>query len=103
MRLFNVWLDKETGKFVVGAEPPEVSRTHPNGTDREVVEMALCTQSTPWLHLGKLSVSNSISLDQILELLKLAPKLHNVDIPETKQYAEALARYSAFAVPTSNA
>jgi len=101
-RQFRVWQDGENGTIRVGVNGPELSRTYPNGTPREVVEMALCRQSTPAFPLAKLWVSSSISLDQILELLKRAPRCHSVDIPETKQYDEALARYSAFAVPTSS-
>jgi hypothetical protein len=103
MREFRVWQEGENGPIRVSGNAPEISRSYPNGTPREVVEMALCKQSTPSVPLARLSVSSSISLDQILELLKRAPRLHSVDIPETKQCDEALARYSSFGVPTSNA
>jgi hypothetical protein len=102
-RKFRIWQEGENGPIRVGVNAPETSRTRPDGTLREVVEMALCTQSTPSIPLAEVSVSSSISLDQILGLLKRAPRCHSVDSPETKQYAEALARYSTSAVPTSNA
>ncbi len=44
--------------------------------------------------LAELWVANKISLDQILELLKRAPRSHSVDISGTTQYTEAFARYS---------
>src|SRR5271169_6249531 len=101
MRKFYVWTD-DTG-VKLGATPPEISPLQPDGVPREVREMSLDKSSTPLLSLAVLSVADTANLDQILELLKHTPRLHSVDIPETKQYVEAFARYSTWCVPTSRA
>lgn len=101
-RLFLVLENSESGELEVAEEPPKINRLRPDGTSREVVETSLDKSSTPSRLLAKLWVANSICLDQILELLKCAPRLHNVDIPETKQYVEAFARYSSFSSESKN-
>jgi hypothetical protein len=103
MRRFHIWQESDTDKICVGVDAPETSPTLPDGSLREVVEMPLCKQGIRTYPLAELSVASSVSLDQILELLKRAPRSHSVDISGTKPYVEALARYSTSRVPTSNA
>lgn len=101
-RRFLVPQSRESGEIEVGAEPPQLSRSRPDGSSREVREMPLDTSSKSSLPLAVLWVAGTLSLDQTLELLKRAPRLHSVDIPETKQYAEAFARYSSFSSRSKN-
>src|ERR1700687_693798 len=103
MRKFRIWQEGDSSQIWVGVDVPDTSPTRPDGTLREVVEISLRKQGTRTYPLAELSVASSVSLDQILELLRRAPRSHSVDISVTKPYIEALARYSSFVVPTSNA
>ena len=89
MRRFRVWREGDNGPIRVGVEAPDISRTHPDGRLREVVEIPLCKRGTRTYPLAELWVANNISLDQILELLKRAPRSHSVDISGTTQHDEA--------------
>jgi len=96
MRTFRIWQEGDSSQIWVGVDVPDTSPTRPDGTLREVVEIPLRKQGTRTYPLAELSVASSVSLDQILELLKRAPRSHSVDISGTKPYIEALARYSSF-------
>jgi hypothetical protein len=103
-RRFWVSLEAKTGRLRVSTNPPRLSRLLPDKTPREVVEMTLDTESTDghW-HLAELWVANTISLDEILEQLKSAPRIHSADISGTKQsVAAASGQLTNFAAPTSS-
>jgi hypothetical protein len=80
-------LQDHRGEIIVGGEPPALSPIRFDGTSREQVEIPLDTNCccTSYARLAELWVANTVSLDQILEQLKSVPRIHSVDISETKQ------------------
>ena len=57
-----------TDEITIGEEPPQLSRLRPDGTPREVVEIALDAQSNVFLPWGSIAVRFWI---ETLDLTKL--------------------------------
>lgn len=84
-RLYWIWEHFRTKELSVATEAPKPAPL-PDGTSREVIEMALDTESKDsYRRVAELWVENSLSLDRVLELLKRAPRVHNADKIESNK------------------